>query len=92
MTKPASPTDSQTPRVTPAFVDGLEAGVARLLLADEHGEWRTFHLPAASLPPDAREGSWIELAVRSIPPPPEQAGKVPREKLGHDDHGGNITL
>lgn len=91
--KPAKQTEPPaTPRVTPAFLDGLEDGVARLLMQDEHGEWRTFHLPAAALPPEAHEGSWIELAIRSIPPPPEHAGRALREKLGRDDQGGNFAL
>ena len=80
------------PRITPAFLDGLESGVARLLMADEHGEWRTFHLPAAALPPEAHEGSWIELGIRSIPPPPEHAGRALRDKMGRDDRGGDIVL
>lgn len=93
MTKPVPQTDSPgTPRLTPVFLDGLEAGVARLLVPDESGEWRTFHLPAKVLPGDAREGSWIELAVRSIPPPPGHEGKALRDKLGSGDDGGNLTL
>ena len=80
------------PRVTPAFLDGLEDGMARLLMQDEHGEWRTFHLPAAALPQEAHEGTWIELSIRSIPPPPEHAGRALRDKLGRNDRGGDFAL
>lgn len=93
MTKPVPQTDSSgPPRVTPVFLDGLESGVARLLVPDETGEWRTFHLPAKVLPGDVHEGSWIELTVRSIPPPPGYENKVLRDKLGSGDDGGNLTL
>ena len=93
MTKPVPQTDSPAPpRVTPVFLDGIEAGVARLLVEDEAGEWRTFHLPAKVLPEDAHEGSWIELAVRTIAPPPGYEGKLRRDKLGSSDDGGNLTL
>jgi hypothetical protein len=87
--KPAAPAE---PRLSQAFVDGVEAGVARLLLKDEQGEWRTFHLPVTALPKDAHEGGWLELAVRSIAPPPEADARALREQLGRGDSGGNFAL
>jgi hypothetical protein len=89
--KPAALVPPESPRTTRAFLDGVESGVARLLMEDEHGEWRTFHLPAAALPASAKEGSWIELGIRSIPPP-EPAARALREQLGRSDRGGNFSL
>ncbi len=90
--RPKPPPPPEPPRVTRAFVDGLEAGVARLLLQDEQGEWRSYHLPAAALPKDAQEGGWLELSTRSIPPPPDLDARALREQLGRGDRGGNFAL
>ena len=87
--KPPAPPE---PRVSRAFLDGLEAGVARLLLKDEQGEWRSYNLPAAVLPKDAQEGGWLELSARSIPPPPDLDARALREQLGRSDRGGNFSL
>lgn len=86
------PSSTAPPRVTRVFLDGLEAGVARLLLADEQGEWRSYHLPAAVLPKDAQEGGWLEFSARSIPPPPDLDARALREQLGRGDRGGNFSL
>jgi len=93
MTKPKPKPEAppEAPRTTRAFIDGVESGVARLLMADASGEWRTFHLPALALPAGAKEGSWIELAVRSVPPPQSEARAL-REHLGRSDPGGNFSL
>ena len=90
--RPKTPSSTAPPRVTRAFVDGLEAGVARLLLADEQGEWRIYHLPAAVLPKDGQEGGWLELSTRRIPPPPDLDARALREQLGRGDRGGNFSV
>lgn len=90
--RPKPPSPTEPPRVTRAFLDGLEAGVARLLLQDAQGEWRSYHLPAVVLPKDAQEGGWLELSARSIPPPPDLDAHVLREQLGRSDRGGNFSL
>ena len=86
---PATPASLHTTR---AYVDGLEAGKARLLLEDQQGEWQTYHLPASALPQDAKEGSWLELGARSITAPTEFDSRIPRAKLGRSDRGGDFSL
>ena len=51
---------------TRAFVDGVDAGVARLLTTDGK---RTFTLPSALLPRASREGSWVTITVEPSDPP-----------------------
>jgi hypothetical protein len=96
MTRPHPPAPSPaTPRVTRAFIDGLEEGTARLLLQDSsdgQGEWRTYKLPAAALPPEAREGDWIELSVRTIPPPAEVARPVHPQRRHKTEDEGDFSL
>jgi len=89
---PETPESKVQPAVTRAFVDGLEEGKARLLLEDAHGEWQTYHLPAAVLPADVKEGSWLELTARSTAAPTQYDSRGPREKLGRNDKGGNFSL
>ena len=73
---------------TRAFVDGIEDRTARLVI-----EERTVHLPRALLPPKAREGSWVEIVIELIDPPPseKEAEKI-RDKLAADDDGGDLKL
>jgi hypothetical protein len=71
---------------TLAFVDAIEAGQARLMIGVQ-----TFTLPAATLPPDAREGSWVRLSTAVVPPPPDD-GEVIRRRLGDQDPGGDLKL
>jgi hypothetical protein len=73
-------------------VDGREEGKARLLLEDEHGEWKTFHLPTTALPTDAKEGSWIELSTRCITAPAGFDASTPRAKLVRGDDGKDFSL
>jgi hypothetical protein len=74
-----------TTRTTALFVDAIEAGSARLLLGE-----RAFNVPAALLPDDAREGSWVELSVQVVPPASDPDDR--RRKMGSDDPGGPIRL
>jgi hypothetical protein len=71
-------------------VDGLEAGVVRLLLQDERGEWRIYHLPNAVLPAAVKEGSWLELSAHSIATPPEFESRTPA--LSSSEIGKNFSL
>ena len=43
------------PAAEPAFVDSIEAGIAKLLLRDDRGEWTAFQLPSSVLPKDIKE-------------------------------------
>jgi hypothetical protein len=74
-----------TARTTTLFVDTIEEGSARLLLGE-----RAFNVPAALLPEDAREGSWVELSARVVPPPSDPDER--RRQMGNDDPGGPIRL
>ena len=72
-------------KTTSVFVDGVEEGRARLLLGDE-----AFTVPAALLPDDAGEGSWLELSATVTPPRADPDAL--RRKLGRGDPGGPIKL
>jgi len=82
MTPPSKTTASKT---TAVFVDAVEDGRARLMLGDD-----AFEVPAALLPDDAREGSWLKLSATVTPP--EADPDALRRKLGSDDPGGPIKL
>jgi hypothetical protein len=86
MTPTPTPTDPKS-RTSFVFVDSVqvEEGRARLLLGDD-----AFTVPAALLPDDAREGSWLQ--VTSTLAPPQADPDALRRKLGRDDPGGPIKL
>jgi hypothetical protein len=84
--------DQASQRAVLAYIDSVESGVARLLLRDSDGEWRGHALPAAILPADAREGSWLEISLRVTTPPKDEDGPKLRHKLGQGDKGGDIVL
>jgi hypothetical protein len=73
------------------FVDSIDEGVATLLPAD--GSLPALTMPSSALPPGTREGDWIELSSRAIPPP-EGAGDLAarRRRLSRDDDGGDLKL
>jgi len=77
------PAPSVTRRV---FVDAIDDGSARLLFGDE-----SFAVPVGLLPPDAREGSWLELTI-TITAAPDDGAEELRRTLGRDDPGGDIKL
>ncbi|HET6283415.1 MAG TPA: hypothetical protein VFH73_20830 [Polyangia bacterium] len=79
---------TQAPVTRRAFVDAVESdgGSAVLLFGEE-----VFSLPVGLLPPDAREGSWVELTIVTIPAPDDGAEDL-RRTLGRDDPGGDIKL
>ena len=68
------------------FVDAIDNGNARLLFGEE-----TFAVPVGLLPPDAREGSWLELTIATTAAPDDGAEEL-RRTLGRDDPGGDIKL
>lgn len=70
-----------------AFVDAIDDGVARLMVGEQ-----TFTLPAALLPADAREGSWVQLTLATTEPPDDDGTEELRRELGRDDPGGDIKL
>ena len=80
------PTPPQT-KTTAVFIDAVdgEAGQARLLMGDV-----AFTVPAALLPDDAGEGSWLSLSATVTPPQADPDAL--RRKLGRDDPGGPIKL
>jgi hypothetical protein len=68
------------------FVDAIEDDEVRVLL----GEQRHV-LPRALLPPGAREGSWLRLAVA----PSQEVGEeieARRARLLRSDPGGKVKL
>jgi hypothetical protein len=70
------------------FVDAIENGRARLLLGRD-----AFEVPAALLPPGAREGSWLRWSLALAPAPADDdQGAALRAKLGRGDDGGDIDL
>jgi hypothetical protein len=77
-------TPSKT-KTTAVFVDAVEDGRARLLLGSD-----AFTVPAALLPDDAGEGSWLQLSTTVTPPQADPDAL--RRKLGRDDPGGPIKL
>ena len=80
---PKAPTPKT--KTTAVFVDTVENGRARLLLGDD-----AFTVPAALLPDDAGEGSWLKLSATLTPPQVDPDAL--RRKLGSDDPGGPIKL
>ena len=72
-------------KTTSIFVDSVENGRARLLLGDD-----AFTVPAALLPDDAGEGTWLKLSAAVTAP--EADPDALRRKLGRDDPGGPIKL
>jgi hypothetical protein len=74
-----------TARTSAVFVDAIEAGSARLLLGET-----AFTVPVGLLPEEAREGSWVELTSRIVPPPSDPDAR--RREMGGDDPGGPIRL
>jgi hypothetical protein len=76
----------------PAYVDAVEAGVARVLLEDPSGEWRAYSLPASILPEGAGEGSWLDLTLKLRKPPKDAQSATLRQRLGKKDDGGDIHL
>jgi hypothetical protein len=73
-------------RSTRAFVDAIDEGRARLLVGE-----KSFTVPAELLPPGAREGDWVDIAVTGAPAPPDE-GEARRRRLGERDPGGDIEL
>lgn len=86
------PETQSAPSRTLAHVDAIEEGVARLVLRDAHGEWRSYSLPAGVLPADARENTWIEIAITRTTPPPDAEAAVPLRELLGRDRGGDFSL
>lgn len=86
------------------YVDGIEAGVARLLIvhpstpaaaAGSMGDdWREYRLPLHVLPAGLREGEWLNVSLQRVPAPAALLGGAPslREELGKDDDGGDFSL
>jgi hypothetical protein len=76
-----------------AYVDAVEAGIARVLLQDKDGEWRGYSLPSVVLPAHAGEGSWLKLTLTVIPPPADaESAPALRERLGREDDGRDLKL
>ena len=72
-------------RTTSVFVDAVENGRARLLLGED-----AFTVPAALLPDDAGEGTWLKLTATVTSPQADPDAL--RRKLGRGDPGGPIKL
>ncbi len=68
------------------FIDAIEGDSARLVLGVD-----AFNVPKRLLPAGAKEGSWLSLALKVAPDPPDEGGAL-RQKLGRDDDGGDIKL
>jgi hypothetical protein len=60
-----------------AFVDAVEAGVARLLTQDGK---RTFTLPAAFLPRACGEGAWVQITIEPATDLPPARAQTARKK------------
>jgi hypothetical protein len=90
----SSPPDRDAPS-TAVFVDAIEDGVARVLVAQGNGSWS---LPVAWLPANTREGEWLSLTTRRSSPPEPLAGpeaestEARRANLSADDPGGPLNL
>ncbi len=69
------------------FVDARDAQVARVLDEDN----RSATIPAAWLPPDAHEGSWLNVELQPTAAPTTETTDR-RHALGADDDGGDIKL
>ncbi len=86
------------------YVDGIESGVARLLIAHPSAstaaesrlgdDWREYRLPVHVLPNDLREGEWLTLSLKRVPAPTELESKVRslRDELRANDDGGDFSL
>lgn len=72
--------------ITLLFVDEIEDGVVRVMLGET-----ALTLPASLLPPDLREGDWVELSGRVVPAPPQDTEER-RHRLAADDPGGDLKL
>jgi hypothetical protein len=80
--------NATTKRVTRAFVDEIEDGMASLVVGKQ-----SMPVPLALLPKGIREGAWIEFAVVEIAASNAQSSAgTPREELTRDDDGGGIKL
>lgn len=77
---------------TAAYVDSVEAGVARVLLQGSDGDWHSHSLPALLLPKGAGEGSWLTLSVRESAAPEGMDSTELRKVLGRSDSGGDLRL
>lgn len=73
-------------RLTLLFVDEIEDGMVSLLLGET-----ALTLPVSLLPPELREGDWIELSGRVVPAPPQDTDER-RHRLAADDPGGDLKL
>jgi len=80
------------PAAEPAFVDSIEAGIAKLLLRDDRGEWTAFQLPSSVLPKDIKEGMWLRLFVEKSMPPHGMETAPLRKTLSAKDDGGDFSL
>ena len=70
------------------FIDAIEDDQAVVLLGE-----KTFGLPRALLPPEAREGSWLRLSVDAAHKAEVgEAIESRRARLLKSDPGGNIKL
>ena len=99
---PAPPRHRPLCRVTASTVDGIESGVARLLIAHpsasaaaENGlgdDWREYRMPVHVLPNDLREGEWLTLSLIPRPSPTalESRARSLRDELGANDDGGDF--
>ncbi len=76
----------QAKKTTTLFIDEIEDDSATLLFGQ-----RSFVVPRALLPADAREGEWLILSVARTPPPPDDTA-ARRQRMGSDDPGGTIKL
>jgi hypothetical protein len=74
------------PKVTRAFLDALDEGMARLLVGEE-----AFTVPATLLPRGAREGRWVDIVVTWAPAPPDDS-EARRRRLSGGDRGGDFAL
>ncbi|HNN93799.1 MAG TPA: hypothetical protein PKI03_16065 [Pseudomonadota bacterium] len=83
------------------YVDGVEAGIARLLIAHPNAnasglgdDWREYRMPVHVLPQDVREGDWLTLNLKRVPAPSELENKARslRDELGANDDGGDFSL
>jgi hypothetical protein len=77
---------------TPAFVDAIESGIARLLIQTADGEWRGYGLPSQLLPAEAKEGSWLRLRLELGPAPVDAENLPLRRRLGAADDGKDFSL
>ena len=102
---PAPPPEPSAPCASDCiYVDGIEDGVARLLIVHPStpagatgslgDDWREYRLPLHVLPAGLHEGEWLNLNLQRAPAPNALLGGAPslREELGKDDDGGDFSL